>query len=64
MDNLDDRSYGRAILHIDLLGERGVFLGFPSTSQLRGKLRELRFGLADGSSVRVTYYIAAGGSSC
>jgi hypothetical protein len=30
--------------HIDLLEREGVHLGEPYTRQLRGKLRELRFG--------------------
>lgn len=45
--------------YIDLLADEGVHLGEPFTRQLRGKLRELRFGL-DGRRVRITYFIASG----
>jgi hypothetical protein len=37
--------------------EMGPLLPFPFSSQLKGKLRELRFHLADGD-YRITYYIA------
>lgn len=47
------------MFHLDLLESRGVTLGFPYTSQLDGKLRELRF-YCGGRRVRVSYYIASG----
>jgi phage-related protein len=47
--------------HIDLLADKGVLLDHPYTSQLRGKLRELRFYLGpDRDAVRISYYIARG----
>jgi hypothetical protein len=42
-----------------LLAEQGALLGEPSTRQLDGKLRELRFHL-DGNAVRLTHWIAPG----
>lgn len=59
LETLDDDAFGQAERYIDLLGEQGVVLDEPFTRQLRGKLRELRFGL-NGQRVRITYYIATG----
>ena len=42
---LSDELSGRAERYIDLLVDDGVHLDEPSTRQLRGKLRELRFHL-------------------
>ncbi|MCX5392426.1 type II toxin-antitoxin system RelE/ParE family toxin [Streptomyces sp. NBC_00094] len=50
---------GTVAFYVDLLADHGVHLGEPYTRQLSGKVRELRFHL-DGSSVRVTYWIASG----
>jgi hypothetical protein len=57
--SLDDREFGHAAFHIDLLQNKGPQLGEPYTRQLRGKLRELRFYLGS-SQIRVTYFIARG----
>jgi hypothetical protein len=57
---LSDEEFGRAEFYIDLLAEKGPLLDHPYTSQLRGKLRELRFYLgARGDAVRICYYIAS-----
>ncbi|MCM2575915.1 type II toxin-antitoxin system RelE/ParE family toxin [Streptomyces meridianus] len=56
---LDDRRWAQAVMHLDLLEERGVHLGEPYTRQLDGKLRELRF-YCGGERIRVTYWIAPG----
>ncbi|WP_225846142.1 type II toxin-antitoxin system RelE/ParE family toxin [Streptomyces sp. HPF1205] len=56
---LDDKRWAQALMHLDLLEERGVLLGDPYTRQLDGKLRELRFYCGE-QRVRVTYWIAAG----
>ncbi|GAA1408769.1 hypothetical protein GCM10009639_58910 [Kitasatospora putterlickiae] len=45
--------------YLDLLADRGPLLGEPHSRQLDGKLRELRFHLAE-LDVRVTYWIASG----
>lgn len=55
---LDDQRWAQAMMHLDLLEERGVLLGEPYTRQLDGKLRELRF-YCGGATIRVTYWIAA-----
>ncbi|WDZ90491.1 type II toxin-antitoxin system RelE/ParE family toxin [Nocardiopsis sp. HUAS JQ3] len=57
LEALPDEEWAQAMFHLDLLESRGVGLGFPYTSQLDGKLRELRF-YCGGQRVRVTYYIA------
>ncbi|MCZ2523299.1 type II toxin-antitoxin system RelE/ParE family toxin [Streptomyces sp. HB2AG] len=59
LDGLDDKRWAQALMHFDLLEERGVHLGEPYTRQLDGKLRELRF-YCGGQRVRVTYWIAPG----
>lgn len=50
---------GKRLFTMDLLAERGVELREPSTRQLRGKLRELRFYLGR-ERVRVSYFVASG----
>ena len=59
LDGLDDQRWAQAMFHLDLLEERGVFLGEPYTRQLGGKLRELRF-YCGGQRVRISYWIAPG----
>ena len=49
----------RVAFYLDLLAEKGVLLNFPYTSQLRGKLRELRFHLGRDQQ-RISYYMASG----
>jgi hypothetical protein len=56
---LTDDEFGRAAFYFDLLGDRGSALGFPYTSQLDGKLRELRFWLGE-RRFRISYFIATG----
>lgn len=56
---LPDEEFGRAAFYIDLLGDRGAALGHPYTSQLDGKLRELRFWLGE-RRFRISYFIATG----
>lgn len=56
---LDDKRWAQAMMHLDLLEERGALLGEPYTRQLDGKLRELRFYCGE-RRIRVTYWIAAG----
>jgi hypothetical protein len=58
-DTLSPEDQGTAAFYVDLLAERGVLLGEPYTRQLDGKLRELRFNLAQ-SAMRITYWIASG----
>ncbi|GHC95978.1 hypothetical protein GCM10007079_48030 [Nocardiopsis terrae] len=53
---LTEEEWAQALFHLDLLESRGVNLGFPYTSQLDGKLRELRF-YCGGRQVRITYFI-------
>jgi hypothetical protein len=57
--SLDDRRWAQALMHLDLLEERGPLLGEPYTRQLNGKLRELRF-YCGGDHTRLTYWIASG----
>ncbi|MCG3043249.1 type II toxin-antitoxin system RelE/ParE family toxin [Streptomyces sp. S1A] len=59
MEHLDDKRWAQALMHLDLLEERGVHLGEPYTRQLDGKLRELRF-YCGGERTRITYWIAPG----
>lgn len=54
---LDNKRWAQALMHLDLIEERGVHLGEPYTRQLDGKLRELRF-YCGGQRVRITYWIA------
>ena len=61
IEGLADEAFGRVEFYIDLLADRGVLLDHPYTSQLRAKLRELRFYLGpDRAAVRIAYYIANG----
>lgn len=55
---LDDKRWAQALMHLDLLEQRGVHLGEPYTRQLDGKLRELRF-YCGGERIRITYWIAS-----
>jgi hypothetical protein len=57
--SLSTAAFAQAAAALDLLEEEGVNLRFPHTSQLDGKLRELRF-YVDGSPTRMTYFIATG----
>src|SRR5260370_38689422 len=59
LGELDDQRWAQAMFHLDLLEERGVLLGEPSTRQLSGKLRELRF-YCGAERIRITYWIAPG----
>jgi hypothetical protein len=59
LEELSTAQSATAAFYIDLLAERDVLLGEPHTRQLRGKLRELRFYMAD-QAVRVSYWIAPG----
>ncbi len=62
---LSDEDFPRVMFYLDLLEDQGVLLDHPYTSQLRGKLRELRFHLAPaGASGSVTTSPVAGGSCC
>lgn len=54
---LPAREFGQAAFHLDLLADRGDALGFPHTSQLSGKLRELRCSVG-GRATRLTYFVA------
>ncbi|GAB2799560.1 type II toxin-antitoxin system RelE/ParE family toxin [Streptomyces daliensis] len=54
--DLSDEEWAQALFHLDLLEEWGVELGFPYTSQLEGKFRELRF-YCGGQRVRITYFV-------
>ncbi|MEU0071215.1 type II toxin-antitoxin system RelE/ParE family toxin [Streptomyces sp. NPDC006332] len=56
---LDDKRWAQALMHLDLLEQRGVHLGEPYTRQLDGKLRELRF-YCGAERVRITYWTATG----
>ena len=57
--DLDDQRYGQALMHLDLLEEQGVALGFPYVRQLDGKLYELRF-YCGRAQQRISYWIAPG----
>lgn len=56
--SLSTREQGKVSRNITRLQEMGPLLSFPFTSQLKGKLRELRFQLADGD-YRIGYYISS-----
>ncbi|MEZ0065165.1 hypothetical protein ABIA32_001153 [Streptacidiphilus sp. MAP12-20] len=57
--SLDDGRWAQALMHLDLLEERGPLLGEPYTRQLDRKLRELRF-YCGGERTRISYWIASG----
>jgi phage-related protein len=57
LSGLSVRDQARAARAINLLREFGVTLGEPHTRRLRGKLRELRFYVAQRAT-RVTYFSA------
>lgn len=55
LDALSDKERSRVFQRIQLLEDQGPHLGFPFSSQIEGRLRELRlqFGKAD---YRILYY--------
>jgi len=59
LDALSDGEFGHVAFYVDLLAERGPLLDYPYTSQLDGKLRELRLYLGR-DRVRISYWIAPG----
>jgi hypothetical protein len=59
LEDLSDEEWAQALFHLNLLEDQGVGLGFPYTSQLDGKLRELRF-YCGGRRVRLTYFMTGG----
>lgn len=56
---LDDQRYGQALMHFDLLEDKGTALTMPYARQLDGKLYELRF-YCGGARQRISYWIAPG----
>jgi hypothetical protein len=50
------KAFGQAEFAIDLLANNGPTLGFPHSSQLDGRLRELRFSV-NGNPRRITYFM-------
>lgn len=58
LEELSSAQFAVAAFYVDLLADQGPLLGEPSTRQLDGKLRELRFHL-DRSAVRLTYWIGS-----
>lgn len=60
VESLSDEDFARVMFYLDLLEDQGVLLDHPYTSQLRGKLRELRFHLGAGRPQRISYYVASG----
>ena len=64
LERLPDEEFGRVEFYVDLLAERGPLLEYPYTSQLRGKLRELRFYLGYGVTRSASHTTSrAGGGS-
>jgi hypothetical protein len=57
LDGLPPSRRARPAFYIQLLTERGPTLGFPHSSQLSGRLRELRIPIGKESR-RVTYYFS------
>jgi len=55
LDTLSEDVRGRLLAHIQLLEVQGPTLDFPHTSQIEGKLRELRAQI-DGRNYRVLYF--------
>lgn len=56
LDSLSDHDFGQVAFHIDRLAELGAGLGAPYTSQLDGRLRELRFYLGRARQ-RISYFM-------
>ncbi|HEY2695926.1 MAG TPA: type II toxin-antitoxin system RelE/ParE family toxin [Pseudonocardiaceae bacterium] len=59
LTGLDEKAFSRVSFYVDLLARYGPLHGEPYTRQLDGKLRELRFWLADRPT-RISYWIAPG----
>jgi hypothetical protein len=59
LEALPAEQFAHVAFYIDLLSTQGALLGEPYTRQLHGKLRELRFHLAN-EATRITYWIATG----
>lgn len=59
IDGLDKRRQAKVLAIIALLGEQGPTLPFPYSSQVRGKLRELRTHFGQ-THYRVLYFGAPG----
>lgn len=57
--SLSPREFGQASFYLDLLESEGIHLGYPYSSQLDGRLRELRF-FVGSRRYRLTYYVTAG----
>ena len=56
MDTLTNTELATVIRQLDRLEDLGVLLPHPFSSQIQGKLRELRFHLQSGQ-FRITYFI-------
>jgi hypothetical protein len=54
-NDVPDDVHGRVLARIDLLAEHGPTLDHPYTSQIEGKLRELRFRFGK-TRYRVLYF--------
>jgi hypothetical protein len=59
LEQLPSAQFAHAAFYVDLLADQGPLLGEPYTSQLDGKLQQLRFYL-QRDAVRITYWIAPG----
>lgn len=59
LDALDKKRRGKVLALIRLLEEQGPTLPFPYSSQVRGKIRELRAHYGD-EQYRVLYFSAPG----
>lgn len=57
--SLDDQRWAQALMHLDLLEERGPLPSEPYTRRLNDKRRELRFSCG-GERTRLTYAIVPG----
>lgn len=55
LDGLREDIRGRLLANVQLLAEHGPTLDFPHTSQIEGKLRELRAQI-EGQNYRVLYF--------
>jgi len=56
LDELPDHDFGQVRFHVDRLADLGPALGAPYTSQLDGRLRELRFYLGRARQ-RISYFM-------
>jgi Phage derived protein Gp49-like (DUF891) len=62
-DDVPEDVKGRVLARIDLLAQHGPTLDFPYTSQIEGKLRELRFRFGK-TRIEFCTFLTTGAPAC